>query len=56
MITNDSGFVMSEEQISALLASLKEISGLKEKLKGATGLDATMAVVDVARFDVIKDD
>jgi len=31
---------MSEEQLSALLAKLKDDAGLQEKLKGAADLDA----------------
>jgi hypothetical protein len=31
---------MSEEQLSALLAKLKEDTGLQEKFKGAEDLDA----------------
>ena len=47
---------MSEEQLTALLAKLKEDAGLQEKLKGAADLDAAMAVAQEAGFDVSKDD
>ena len=35
---------MSEEQLSALLAKIKEDSGLREKLQGAADLDAAVAL------------
>ncbi len=47
---------MSEEQLSALLAKLKDDSGLQEKLKGAADLDAALAIVKEAGFDVSKAD
>ena len=47
---------MSEEQLSALLAKLKQDDGLREKLKGAADLDAAVAVAKNAGFDVSKDD
>ena len=47
---------MSEEQLSALLAKLKEDAGLQEKLKGAADLDAAVAVAKEAGFDVSKAD
>jgi predicted ribosomally synthesized peptide with nif11-like leader len=47
---------MSEEQLSALLAKLNEDAGLREKLKGAAGLDAAVAIVQEAGFDVSKED
>ena len=47
---------MSEEQLSALLAKLKEDAGLKEKLKGAADLDAAVAMAKDAGFDVTKGD
>ena len=43
---------MSEEQLSALLAKLKEDSGLREKLKVAPDLDAAVAIANDAGFDV----
>ena len=45
---------MSEEQLSALLAKLKEDAGLLEKLKGAADLDASLAMAQEAGFDVSK--
>jgi predicted ribosomally synthesized peptide with nif11-like leader len=45
---------MSEEQLSALLAKLKEDAGLQEKLKGAADLDAAVAMAKEAGFDVSK--
>ena len=45
---------MSEEQLSALLAKLKEDTGLQEKLKGVTDLDAFLAIANEAGFDVSK--
>ena len=47
---------MSEEQLSALLAKLKEDAGLQEKLKGASDLDAAVALAKEAGFDVSKAD
>jgi|Wag4MinimDraft_6_1082665.scaffolds.fasta_scaffold97416_1 predicted ribosomally synthesized peptide with nif11-like leader len=47
---------MSEEQLSALLAKLKEDAGLLEKLKGAGDLDAAVAIAQEAGFDVDKTD
>jgi predicted ribosomally synthesized peptide with nif11-like leader len=47
---------MSEEQLSALLAKLKEDAGLQEKLKGAADLDAAVAIAKEAGFDVSKAD
>ena len=47
---------MSEEQFSALLAKLKDDAELQEKLKGATDLDAAVAVAKEAGFDVSKAD
>ena len=47
---------MSEEQLTALLAKLKEDSGLREKLQGAADLDAAVALAKEAGFDVCKAD
>ena len=47
---------MSEEQLSALLAKLKDDAGLQEKLKGAADLDAAVALAKKAGFDVSKAD
>jgi predicted ribosomally synthesized peptide with nif11-like leader len=47
---------MSEEQLSALLAKLKGDAGLQEKLKGASDLDAAVAMAKEAGFDVRKAD
>ena len=47
---------MSEEQLTALLAKLKEDAGLQEKLKGAADLDAAVAMSKEAGFDVRKAD
>jgi predicted ribosomally synthesized peptide with nif11-like leader len=47
---------MSEEQLSALLAKLKEDTSLQEKLKGAADLDAVVAMAQEAGFDVSKAD
>ena len=45
---------MSEEQLSVLLAKLKEDAGLQEKLKSATDFDAAVALAKEAGFDVCK--
>ena len=47
---------MSEEQLSALLAKLKEDAGLQEKLQGAADLDAFVEMAKDAGFDVNKAD
>jgi predicted ribosomally synthesized peptide with nif11-like leader len=47
---------MSEEQLSALLAKLKDDAGLQEKLKGAADLDGAVAMAKDAGFDVGKAD
>jgi predicted ribosomally synthesized peptide with nif11-like leader len=47
---------MSEEQLSALLARLKDDAGLQEKLKGAADLDAAVTLAQEAGFDVTKAD
>ena len=47
---------MSEEQLAALLAKLKDDSGLKEKLQGAADLDAAVVLAKEAGFDVSKAD
>jgi len=47
---------MSEEQLSALLAKLKEDAGLREKLQSAGDLDAAVALAKEAGFDVSKAD
>jgi len=45
---------MSEEQLAALLAKLKDDEGLQEKLKGAADLDAVLAIAKEAGFDISK--
>ena len=45
---------MSEEQLAALLAKLKDDAGLQEKLKGVSDLDAVLAVAKDAGFDISK--
>ena len=47
---------MSEEQLTALLAKLKDDEGLQEKLKGAADLDAVLAIAKDAGFEVSKAD
>ena len=47
---------MSEEQLAALLAKLKDDEGLQEKLKGASDLDAVLAIAKDAGFDISKAD
>ena len=48
--------VMSEEQLAALIAKLKDDEGLQEKLKGASDLDAVLVIAKEAGFDVGKAD
>ena len=47
---------MSEEQLTALLAKLKEDAGLREKLTGAADLDAAAVLAKEAGFDVSRSD
>ena len=47
---------MSEEQLAALLAKLKEDAGLQEKLQGARDLDAAVALAREVGFDLSKAD
>ena len=47
---------MSEEQLAALLAKLKEDAGLREKLQDAAGLDTAVALAKEAGFDISKAD
>jgi predicted ribosomally synthesized peptide with nif11-like leader len=47
---------MSEEQLSALLAKLKDDAGLREKLQGAADPNAAVALAKEAGFNVSKDD
>ena len=45
---------MSEEQLAALLAKLRDDAGLQEKLKAAADLDAVLAIAKEAGFDISK--
>ena len=47
---------MSEEQLTSLLAKLKEDAGLREKLKSAADVDAALVMAKEAGFDVSKAD
>ena len=47
---------MSEEQLSALLAKLKDDAELQEKLMGAADLDVAVAIGIEAGFDISKED
>ena len=47
---------MSEEQLAALLAKLKDDAGLQEKLKGVADPDAAVALAKEAGFDLSKAD
>ena len=47
---------MSEDQLSALLAKLKDDGGLQEKLKVAADLDSAVALAKEAGFDISKAD
>ena len=47
---------MSEEQLAALLAKLKDDAGLQDKLKGAADLDAAISLMKESGFDVSKAD
>jgi len=45
---------MSEQQITALLAKIKDDAGLREKLQGAADPDAAVAFAKEGGFDVSK--
>ncbi len=45
---------MSEQQLAALLAKLKDDEGLQEKLKDAADLDAVLAIAKDAGFEISK--
>ena len=47
---------MSEEQLSALLAKLKEDARLREKLKAAADMDAFVKIAKDAGLEVNNDD
>jgi predicted ribosomally synthesized peptide with nif11-like leader len=47
---------MSEEQLAALLAKLKDDAVLQEKIRVAADLDAAVAIAMEAGFDVSKAD
>lgn len=47
---------MSAEQLTTLLAKLKDDEGLREKLKGAADLDNAVAIANEAGFNVTKAD
>ena len=47
---------MSQEQLAALLAKLKDDVGLQEKLKWAADLDAVMAIARETGFELCKAD
>jgi len=47
---------MSEEQLTALLAKLKDDAGLQEKLKGVADLDVAVDLAKEGGFDVNKAD
>ena len=47
---------MSEQQLIALLAKIKDDTGLREKLQRAADLDAAIALAKEAGFDVSKAD
>jgi predicted ribosomally synthesized peptide with nif11-like leader len=46
---------MSEEQLAALVARIKEDDELKQKLQGAADLDAIIAVAKDSGFDVSRE-
>lgn len=48
--------LMAEEQLSALLAKLKEDTGLRERIKDAADQDAAIAAAREAGFDVSRED
>ena len=47
---------MSEEQLAALFAKIKDDAGLRDKLQAAADLDAAVALAKEAGFDVSKAD
>ncbi|MDI9407256.1 MAG: Nif11-like leader peptide family natural product precursor [Chitinophagaceae bacterium] len=47
---------MSEEQLTALLAKLKEDAGLRQRLQAAESIDAAIAIAKEAGFDATNED
>jgi predicted ribosomally synthesized peptide with nif11-like leader len=47
---------MSQQQLSALIAQLKEDPGLRKSLGAAPNLDSAIVISREAGFDVCKDD
>ena len=47
---------MSEEQLSALLAKLKDDKGLLQKIKAAPDLDTVLALAKEAGFELNRED
>ena len=45
---------MSEEQLAALVAKLKDDEGLQDKLNGAADLDAVLEIAKEAGFNISK--
>jgi predicted ribosomally synthesized peptide with nif11-like leader len=49
-------YAMSQDQLTNLLAKLRDDAGLQEKFKGAADLDVAVAIAKEAGFDVSKAD
>jgi predicted ribosomally synthesized peptide with nif11-like leader len=49
-------YAMSQDQLTDLLAKLRDDAGLQEKFKGAADLGAAVAIAKEAGFDVSKAD
>ncbi len=49
-------YAMSQDQLTDLLAKLRDDAGLQEKFKGASDLGAAVAIAKEAGFDVSKAD
>ena len=56
LVANSPLRMMPEEQLTALLAKLKEDAGLRENLQRAEDLDAAVALAKEAGFNVSKAD
>ena len=56
LVSLSSSTAMSEEQLTALLAKLKEDAGLREKFQDAADLDAALVIAKEAGFDVSRAD
>lgn len=55
-LNTTSNSIMPQEQLASLLAKLQDDADLREKLQGASDLDATVKIAKDAGFEVSKAD